>query len=176
MRFCRVTEGDHGVPPQSLSSTPPSHSPTKRDNRSVSNPAVVDGASAAAVAASPSRKSSWLRRKFSRSNMESSSPSIARASAQPRTLRFTFSRTNTSNKHPKLILFELERVLALHGITYQQQEAFLLVCVQGSLQFEMEVCKLPRLSLHGIKHRRISGESLGYKNVCTKILGDMQLD
>lgn len=81
-------------------------------------------------------------------NIPHSNADTAMVVPQPRTLRFTFSRTNTSSKHPKLILFELERVLALHGITYQQQEAFLLVCVQGPLQFEMEVGGCGGLRLH----------------------------
>ena len=49
----------------------------------------------------------------------------------------------------------------------------MLVCVHEHVHFEMEVCKMPRLSMHGIKHRRITGDSLSYKNVCSRILGAM---
>ena len=49
------------------------------------------------------------------------------------------------------------------------------MCVdeKKSVHFEIEICKMPRLSMHGIKHRRIGGDSLSYKDVCSKVLGDM---
>ena len=69
----------------------------------------------------------------------------------------------------------LSQVLDINGIKYQRQEAFVLMCADEKKQvhFEMEICKMPRLSMHGIKHRRIGGDSVSYKDVCSKVLGDM---
>jgi hypothetical protein len=63
------------------------------------------------------------------------------------------------------------QVLTLNGIKFQRQEAFVLMCndEKQKVHFEMEICKMPRLSMHGIKHRRIGGDSVSYKDVCSKV-------
>ncbi|EDQ84930.1 uncharacterized protein MONBRDRAFT_34468 [Monosiga brevicollis MX1] len=94
---------------------------------------------------------------------------------KPRALRFTFSMTNTSTKEPEYILQELKRVLALNDVIFENSDDFCLLCEHGDIVFEMEVCKLPRLLMNGIRHKRISGSSLDYKNICTKVLNETQL-
>jgi len=122
------------------------------------------------------KKNSFMRRRFSRSNVQPNATPIQIGNAQPRVLRFTFSRTNTSSKPPKDLLSDIMAVLEKNKVQYQQQEPFVLVCAFGEeLRFEIEVCKLPRLSMHGLKHKRIAGESLGYKNICTKILNELNM-
>eukprot|EP00035_Acanthoeca_spectabilis_P021758 m.440038 g.440038 ORF g.440038 m.440038 type:complete len:687 (+) comp18458_c0_seq1:135-2195(+) len=121
---------------------------------------------------------STFRRRSSRPDMAlSPGPAVERTSsgpkATPRVLRFTFSRSNTSARAPTAILQEIQRVLARNGIKCQRSDAFVLSCAHEKLSFEMEVCKMPRLSMHGIRHRRIGGDSLSYKNVCSRILQEM---
>lgn len=182
----RASDGGALVPLKPMKSDT---TPTTTSSRSLRQRSVTDGDSSESFR-SPERRnidggpaeikgrssfSRSMRRRFSRSNVITDTSPIKIGNAQPRVLRFTFSRTNTSMKPPKELLIQLKKVLGENNIQFQQQEPFLLVCMHGQIHFEIEVCKLPRLAMHGIKHKRLSGQSLGYKNICTQILNGMDL-
>lgn len=102
--------------------------------------------------------------------------------AKPRSLRFTWNMKTTSSMDPIDIMREIRRVLDLNQCDYEQRERFLLLCAHGEqstsssvIQWEMEVCKLPRLSLNGVRFKRISGTASVYKNVASKIANELKL-
>uniref|UniRef100_A0A915LP85 non-specific serine/threonine protein kinase n=2 Tax=Meloidogyne TaxID=189290 RepID=A0A915LP85_MELJA len=79
---------------------------------------------------------------------------------KPRSLRFTWSMKTTSSLAPDEIIKEIRKVLDNNGCEYEQRERYLLLCMHGDtqkdtlVQWEMEVCKLPRLSLNGVRFKR----------------------
>ncbi|XP_012992834.2 MAP/microtubule affinity-regulating kinase 3a isoform X3 [Esox lucius] len=100
---------------------------------------------------------------------------------KPRSLRFTWSMRTTSSMEPCDIMQEIRKVLDANNCHYEQQECFLLLCVHGDghaenlVQWEMEVCKLPRLSLNGVRFKRISGSSIAFKNIASKVANELKL-
>ncbi|XP_029585871.1 MAP/microtubule affinity-regulating kinase 3 isoform X8 [Salmo trutta] len=101
--------------------------------------------------------------------------------SKPRSLRFTWSMRTTSSMEPCDIMEEIRKVLNANNCDYEQQECFLLLCVHGDghaenlVQWEMEVCKLPRLSLNGVRFKRISGSSITFKNIASKVANELKL-
>ncbi|XP_055143997.1 MAP/microtubule affinity-regulating kinase 3 isoform X24 [Symphalangus syndactylus] len=101
--------------------------------------------------------------------------------AKPRSLRFTWSMKTTSSMDPGDMMREIRKVLDANNCDYEQRERFLLFCVHGDghaenlVQWEMEVCKLPRLSLNGVRFKRISGTSIAFKNIASKIANELKL-
>ncbi|CAG5098317.1 Oidioi.mRNA.OKI2018_I69.XSR.g15558.t2.cds [Oikopleura dioica] len=101
--------------------------------------------------------------------------------AKPRSLRFTWSMKTTSSMDPFDMVKEIIRALEANNCDFEQREQFLLFCVHGDgrdhnvVQWEMEVCKLPRLNLNGVRCKRISGTSVAFKNIASRITDQLQL-
>ncbi|KAK7130997.1 hypothetical protein R3I94_016209 [Phoxinus phoxinus] len=120
---------------------------------------------------------------FSSSSPASSTPSSTLASrdTKPRSLRFTWSMKTTSSMEPNEMMKEIRKVLDSNSCEYELRERFMLLCISGIpahddyVQWEMEVCKLPRLSLNGVRFKRITGTSIAFKNIASKIANELKL-
>uniref|UniRef100_W5M109 Microtubule affinity regulating kinase 2 n=1 Tax=Lepisosteus oculatus TaxID=7918 RepID=W5M109_LEPOC len=101
--------------------------------------------------------------------------------SKPRSLRFTWSMKTTSSMEPGEMMKEIRKVLESNSCAYELRERYMLLCVAGSparddyVQWEMEVCKLPRLSLNGVRFKRISGSSIAFKNIASKVANELKL-
>ncbi|KAJ3075093.1 Map microtubule affinity-regulating kinase [Rhizoclosmatium hyalinum] len=93
---------------------------------------------------------------------------------KPRTLRFTFSAGTTSSKDPDTLIEELIRVLKSENIKYEIN-SYMATCRFEDVEFEIEICKLPRLNLNGLRFKRMSGNSWTYKNLLTTVIEKLQL-
>jgi len=124
-----------------------------------------------------------LTNKFKGSNSNFRSTTVNTDDTKPRSLRFTWSMKTTSSMEPADMMKEIQRVLDLNNIDHEHRERYLLLCVRtvdnvtsdNIVQWEMEVCKLPRLSLNGVRFKRISGNSLAFKDIACKIADELRL-
>ena len=100
---------------------------------------------------------------------------------KPRSLRFTWNMKTTSSMDAHQMMEEICRVLENNRIFYEKRDRFLVLCTHGEgeggnlVQWEMEVCKLPRLSLNGVRFKRISGNSMAYKDIASTVTNALSL-
>ncbi|XP_028513871.1 MAP/microtubule affinity-regulating kinase 3 isoform X3 [Exaiptasia diaphana] len=107
--------------------------------------------------------------------------SVGDSNDKPRSLRFTWSMKTTSTLDPYDMIKEIVKVLEANNCNYERKERYLMHCCHGSppennhVQWEMEVCKLPRLSLNGVRFKRISGTAINFKNIASKVANELKL-
>ncbi|KAJ3393498.1 hypothetical protein HDU92_007694 [Lobulomyces angularis] len=108
-----------------------------------------------------------------------------------RTVRFSFNTATTSSFEPANIFRELHRALIKLKLEYSDlkvtrvSEYYLCNCflkqVDGEeskkcdLAFEIEVCKVWMLKIHGLRFKRLFGEPFLYKSIYNKIVNELVL-
>lgn len=107
-------------------------------------------------------------------------PQSARGASQQdeamRTCRGAFNVSCTSSKAPRQILQEIQRALTLHRVTFKPTSAFKVSCQKQSVRFEMEISHLDHLeSVYVVRFRRVAGELMQYKDLCSKVLAEMKV-
>lgn len=94
---------------------------------------------------------------------------------QPRVVRFAFSLNTTSERPAVDIIHEVQRVLQEYHIPYVMKGMFCADCVVDNVRFSIEVCRLPRLSVSGVRLSRISGSAWKYKTIAKDLVTNMKL-
>lgn len=90
--------------------------------------------------------------------------------------RAAFDTLRTSSRPPRLIMQELQRVLAAQRVASKQASPLTLRCQWLSLKFDVEVAPLDRLgSIHAVRARRTNGEPWQYKDVCNRLLAELRI-
>ncbi|ELR14943.1 MAP/microtubule affinityregulating kinase [Acanthamoeba castellanii str. Neff] len=93
---------------------------------------------------------------------------------EPRSIRFALNVSTTSAKSAEEIMNEVSRVLALNNTTFTTS-SYCAYCTCDDVHFEVEVCKLPMLSMNGIRFNRISGDAWNYKRIAARLIEQMEL-
>jgi len=108
--------------------------------------------------------------------------------------------STTSSKAPEEIILEVTRVLNQNAVSYRIEKTFTMICQidvdtllnemyhatnadadeehrakKGFLAFQIEVCKVPKMNLHGLNFKRLTGGVWNYKKVCNKLLQQMNI-
>lgn len=98
----------------------------------------------------------------------------------PRKVKALYNVSSTSTRSSDEVLDELKRVLELADIMFKQK-GYALRCKsideRGKvvLEFEMEVCLIPKMEMIGIRRKRMKGDTWAYKKICEELLSAAKL-
>ncbi|EGG18001.1 putative protein serine/threonine kinase [Cavenderia fasciculata] len=101
--------------------------------------------------------------------------SNSQPSTQPRIVRFVFGVHTTSMKPAPELMKQVLSVVSNFCIPHTQKGDYALECESEGVRFTIEVCRVPRLSVNGLKFKRIGGSAWRYKGICKDLLSQMKL-
>ena len=94
---------------------------------------------------------------------------------EPRTSRFTLSLSTTTTKDPEDVMHDILKIIRdLPNVRYTHN-GYTVTCKVGTLEFELEVCKVANLSVYGLKYRRLTGNTIEYKEILTNLISKLNL-
>ncbi|KAJ3132544.1 MAP/microtubule affinity-regulating kinase 3 [Physocladia obscura] len=91
-----------------------------------------------------------------------------------RTIRFAFNCQTTTPLTPDVMMERLKKVLGKNDVTWRF-ENYLAECEWGDIKFEVEICKLPRMKMYGLRLKRNAGDMWDYKRLSGKISTELEL-
>ncbi|KAJ3111566.1 MAP/microtubule affinity-regulating kinase 3 [Phlyctochytrium bullatum] len=111
-----------------------------------------------------------------------------RPAREIRSVRYNFSSKTTSTLNPAAIFQEVHRVLLLlqrqfdNRISFQRTDDFYqLTCKlsepnpENNVEFEIEVCKIWLLKVHGVRIKRLSGSAFVFKDIYASIVDELNI-
>jgi len=83
--------------------------------------------------------------------------------------------SGTSNKHPRHIMADIHRALTLQRVVFKMNPSgYSAKCQKNNLKFEVEIQNVDA-DAHVVKVKRNAGDVTGYRDIATKLIGDINL-
>jgi MAP/microtubule affinity-regulating kinase len=116
-------------------------------------------------------------------NLETSFKNLFHTNSKIKEVKGVFSVDTTTTAPPALVVEEIIRILDLEKDAAEQfrlkykQKGYVFKCryPHQHLEFTLEVCKIKKMDLTGVKSKRLKGDLWVYKDYCQRIIAKLKL-